>query len=38
VPLVGFVAALFFLLPMLRSAEFSSFEYRFSASRAPPRL
>jgi len=37
VPLVAFVAALFFLLPILRSAEFSSFEYRFSASRAPPR-
>ncbi len=36
-PLVGFVAALFFLLPMLRSAEISSPEYRFSASRAPPR-
>ena len=36
-PLVAFVAALFFLLPVLQSAEFSSFEYRFSASRAPPR-
>jgi hypothetical protein len=35
-PLVAFVAALFFLLPVLRSAEFSLFEYRFSASRAPP--
>jgi hypothetical protein len=37
VPLVAFVAALFFLLPMLRSAEVSAPEYRFSASRAPPR-
>jgi len=35
--LVAFVAALFFLLPILRSAEFPSFAYRFSASRAPPR-
>jgi len=35
--LVAFVVALFFLLPILRSAEFPSFAYRFSASRAPPR-
>jgi len=33
---VAFVAALFFFLPILQSAEFSSFEFRFSASRAPP--
>jgi hypothetical protein len=36
-PLVGFIAALFFLLPPLQSAVLSSFDYRFSASRAPPR-
>jgi len=36
-PLVSFVAALLFLLPFLQSAEFRSFAYRFSASRAPPR-
>jgi len=36
-PLIAFVAALFFLLPPLQSAVFSSFEYRFCASRAPPR-
>jgi hypothetical protein len=36
VPLVAFVAALFFLLPVLRSAEFPSPAYRFSPSRAPP--
>jgi hypothetical protein len=36
-PLMAFVAACFFLLPIPQSAEFSSFEYRFSASRAPPR-
>jgi len=35
-PLVAFVAALFFLLPPLQSAVFSSFDYRYSASRAPP--
>jgi hypothetical protein len=35
-PLVAFVAALFFLLPALQSADTSSFAYRFSASRAPP--
>jgi hypothetical protein len=37
VPLVTFVAALLFLLPVRQAPEFSSFEYRFSASRAPPR-
>jgi len=36
VPLVAFVAALIFTLPVLRSAEFPSPAYRFSASRAPP--
>ena len=36
-PVVAFVAALLFLLPILKSAEFPSFAYRFSASRAPPR-
>jgi len=36
-PLIAFVAALFFLLPRLQSAEISSPAYRFSASRAPPR-
>jgi hypothetical protein len=36
-PLVAFIAALFFLLPVLQSAEFPSFAYRFSSSRAPPR-
>jgi hypothetical protein len=36
-PLVAFIAAFFFLLPPLPSAVFSSFDYRFSASRAPPR-
>ena len=35
-PAVVFIAALFFLLPPLQSAVFSSFDYRFSASRAPP--
>lgn len=34
--LVGFVAILFFVLPLLKSAEYSSFDYRFSSSRAPP--
>lgn len=34
--LVAFVAALFFLLPPLQSAVFSSFDYRFAPSRAPP--
>ena len=37
-PLVAFVASLFFVLPILQSAEFPSFDYRFSASRAPPRV
>jgi hypothetical protein len=36
-PLIGFVAALFFLLPPLQSAVFSSFDFRFAPSRAPPR-
>ena len=36
-PLVAFVAALFFLLPPFQSAVLASFDYRFSASRAPPR-
>jgi hypothetical protein len=36
-PLIAFVAALFFLLPLLQSAVFSSFDYRFAPSRAPPR-
>jgi hypothetical protein len=37
VPLVAFVAALIFLLPSLQSAVLSPVDYRFSASRAPPR-
>ena len=37
VPLVAFVAALFFLLPPFQSAVLSPVAYRFSASRAPPR-
>jgi len=37
VPLITFVTALLFLLPVLQSSEFPSFAYRFSASRAPPR-
>jgi len=36
-PLIAFVAALFFLLPRLQSAEISSPACSFSASRAPPR-
>jgi hypothetical protein len=36
-PLIAFVAALFFFLPPFQSAVFASFDYRFSASRAPPR-
>jgi hypothetical protein len=36
-PLIAFVAALFFLLPPFQSAVFASFDFRFSASRAPPR-
>jgi hypothetical protein len=35
-PPLAFIAALFFFLPPLPSAVFSSFDYRFSASRAPP--
>jgi hypothetical protein len=35
--LVAFVAAILFLLPPLQSAVFSSFDYRFAPSRAPPR-
>jgi hypothetical protein len=34
--LLIFIAALFFVLPPLQSAEFPSFDYRFSFSRAPP--
>lgn len=34
--LVGFVAFLFFVLPLFKSAEYSFFDYRFSSSRAPP--
>jgi hypothetical protein len=34
--LLAFAAALFFVLPPLQSAVFSPFDYRFSASRAPP--
>ena len=34
--LTGFVAAFFFLLPLLESAVLSSFDYRFCSSRAPP--
>jgi hypothetical protein len=36
--LVAFVAAVFFLLPLLQSAVFSYFDYRLCPSRAPPRL
>jgi len=35
--LVAFVAATFFLLPLISSAVLSSFEYRFAPSRGPPR-
>jgi hypothetical protein len=35
--LIAFVAAIFFLLPLLQSAVFSSFDYRLCPSRAPPR-
>jgi hypothetical protein len=35
-PLLAFVAVLFFVLPPLQSAVSFSFDYRFSASRAPP--
>lgn len=34
--LAAFVAALFFFLPQVRSVVYSSFDYRFSSSRAPP--
>lgn len=34
--LIVFVATLLFLLPPLQSAIVSSFDYRFSFSRAPP--
>jgi hypothetical protein len=37
-PTIVFVAALCFLLPLFQSAVISSFDYRFSASRAPPRV
>lgn len=37
-PTVEFVAAVLFLLPLFQSAVFSSFDYRFSVSRAPPRV
>src|SRR2546423_793594 len=37
VPFAAFVAALFFLLPPLQSAVLFPVDYRFSASRAPPR-
>jgi hypothetical protein len=33
---IAFVAALLFYLPVLPSARSSQFDYRFSASRAPP--
>jgi hypothetical protein len=33
---IVFVCALFFVLPPLRTAALPSFDYRFSASRAPP--
>jgi hypothetical protein len=33
-----FVAPLFFLLPPLQSVAISSFDFRFSSSRAPPRF
>jgi hypothetical protein len=35
--LIAFVAAIIFLLPLLQSAVFSSFDYRLCPSRAPPR-
>jgi hypothetical protein len=35
-PLVAFVAALFFFLPLLQAAALPSFDYRYSTSRAPP--
>lgn len=36
--LAAFVAPLFFLLPPVQSVAPASFDYRFSASRAPPRV
>jgi hypothetical protein len=33
---VAFVSALLFVLPPLRTSAVSAFDYRFSASRAPP--
>jgi hypothetical protein len=36
--LVVFAAGIFFLLPLFETAEFSSFDYRFCFSRAPPRF
>ncbi len=36
-PLIAFVAALFFLLPSFQTPALSTVDYRFSASRAPPR-
>ena len=36
VPVAALVAVLIFFLPVLTSAEFSSFAYRYSACRAPP--
>ena len=36
VPLVAFVAALLFVLSEFRPPVFSSFDYRFAFSRAPP--
>jgi hypothetical protein len=35
-PVIAFFAALFFLLPPLQSAVFSSIDFRFAPSRAPP--
>ena len=35
---VAFVAALIFILPLVQSAVLSSFDYRLSPSRAPPRF
>ncbi len=36
VAVIVLVAAIFFAVPPLQSAVFSSFDYPFSASRAPP--
>jgi hypothetical protein len=35
-PLIGFIAASVIFLPLLQSVFFSSFDYRFSSTRAPP--